>query len=110
VGRAAARAHVEAAAGGAAVLAVEGSYAAFRDDPRRREPACYTIPDADDITVLEEAQWADWSDAGHLLVATLRGGLEAYDWRSGEKRRIFEQDLAGLAPAPLEPPAWAYEW
>jgi hypothetical protein len=96
--------------GGSAVLEVEGSYAAFRDDPERRDPPCYSILHGDDITVLEHAQWADWSAAGTLLLATKRGGLEAYDWRDGRMRRIFEHDLSGLAPDPREPPAWAYEW
>ncbi len=95
---------------GAAVLEVEGSYAAFRDSPERRETACYSIVEGGEMTVLEDAQWADWSGTGQLLVATIRGSLEAYDWRGGALRRIFEQDLSGLAPDPVEPPPWAYEW
>jgi len=96
--------------GGSAVLEVEGSYAAFRDLHGQRDPARYSLVQRDEVAVLEEAQWADWSADGALLVATKQGSLEAHDWRAGRMRRIFTQDLSGLAPDPGESPTWAHEW
>lgn len=95
---------------GAAVLKVEGSYAAFRDDPQGREPACYGVVQRGDITVLEGVQWADWAASGVLLTATLEGRLEAHDWSGGAGRRLFREDLSSLRPAPEPAPEWALEW
>jgi len=95
---------------GFAVLEVEGSYAAFRDNPGLREPPCYGVVEEGDVSPLEEAQWADWSASGVLLVATLAGRLEAHEWGGGAKSKIFEEDLAALTPAPEAAPQWASEW
>lgn len=95
---------------GAAVLEVEGSYAAFRDNPRLREPACYSVVEHGDITVLEDVQWADWAASGVLLTATREGYLEAHEWSRGARRRCFREDLSALRPAPEPAPEWAREW
>lgn len=95
---------------GSAILEVEGSYAAFRDNPQIRDPACYSVVERGEIQVLEGAQWADWAASGVLLSVTLAGTLEAQEWRNGPKGKIFERDLAALQPAPAAPPAWALEW
>ncbi|MEJ2204172.1 MAG: hypothetical protein P8170_08680 [Gemmatimonadota bacterium] len=95
---------------GTAVLEVEGSYAAFRDNPQVRDPASYSVVENGNITQLEGVQWADWASSGVLLVATLEGCLEAHEWSDGTKRKIFERDLASLLPVPGSAPEWALEW
>ena len=92
--------------GGGPVLAVEGSYAAFRSMPDKRHPGVYSIRDKDDLDVLEDVQWADWEAAGRLLVATADGRLQIRE----ESTVVFEEDLARFEPAEVAPPEWATEW
>ncbi len=95
---------------GSLALEVEGSYAAFRDIPHRREPACYTLADGDDMQPLNDVQWADWDAGGRLLVATTNGRLQVRETNGAGMRVVQEHDLAALRPKPIEPPAWAVEW
>lgn len=95
---------------GSAVLEVEGTYAAFRDNSQARDPASYTVVEDFDIIGLERAQWADWTPSGILLMATVDGSLEAHEWSHGVKRKIFAHDLASVQPTPTAAPEWALAW
>ena len=84
------------------LLTVRGGQAAFRGLPGWFEPPLYAIGDR----VLVDAQWADWTVDGRLLVATTAGELQVRDgaevvWREG---------LAGLEPDPQPPAAEASRW
>ena len=50
-----------------------------------------------------DAQWADWTVDGRLLVATTAGELQVRDGAE-------VVDLAGLEPDPRPPPAEAARW
>jgi hypothetical protein len=86
------------------VLRVSGSFAAFRSSRNHRSEAVYQL----DGTTLDGVQWADWSAAGDLLVATVDGRLQvrASDGRAAE----WEHDLSAMEPDPTPPPAEASAW
>ncbi len=92
--------------GGAAELRVEGAYAAFRAGEPDRTQAVYSLHERDDLTVLDDAQWADWDDQGDLLVATWDGVLRRI--RDSESHDVV--DLSLLEPDPQPAPDWAQEW
>jgi hypothetical protein len=84
------------------VLTVRGGQAAFRGLPGWFEPPLYALGDE----VLVDAQWADWTVDGRLLVATTAGELQVRDGAEV----VWREDLAGLEPDPQPPPAEAARW
>jgi hypothetical protein len=70
----------------------------------------YSLEDGDELTVLEELQWADWDRDGRLLVATRTGTLQVRHLVSKEDPIVFEEDLARLDPTPVPAPDWAERW
>src|SRR5205823_4481821 len=54
-----------------------GRYAAFRE--MTPGPIAYEVVDDDEVTTLEDVQWAEWDADGRLLVATREGRLEVRD-------------------------------
>jgi hypothetical protein len=84
------------------VLTVRGGQAAFRGLPGWFEPPLYALDDE----VLVDAQWADWTVDGRLLVATTAGELQVRDGAEV----VWREDLAGLEPDPQPPPAEAARW
>ena len=96
--------------GGGWTLRVEGSYAAFRDAPRLREPAVYSLWSGADVEVLEGVQWADWDATGRLLLATVDARLEIHDDPGARGAPSFAHDLSPYRPSPEPPPAWAKAW
>jgi hypothetical protein len=84
------------------VLTVRGGQAAFRGLPGWFEPPLYALGD----DVLVDAQWADWTADGRLLVATTAGELQVRDGVDV----VWRDDLAGLEPDPQPPPAEAARW
>ncbi len=95
---------------GGTVLHVTGGYAAFRVLPSHHDPAAYFLSVGEDLGALDDVQWADWDDAGRLLVATTSGRLQIREVVGLEHRVVFEHDLASLEPHPEAPPGWALEW
>jgi len=96
--------------GGGHELRVEGSYAAFRDNPARREPPVYSVWTEDDVRVLHGAQWADWDAAGRLLLVTQEGRLQIHEDPEARAAPLFAHDLTTYRPAPVPPPDWARGW
>jgi hypothetical protein len=103
------------------ILSVEGRYAAFREGAREGDdwhwyPAgergvTYALSQADEIVVLEDVQWADWSRFGHLLVATLAGRLQVRQLKGLDDFSIlFEANLGRIVPDPQKPPDIAGQW
>jgi hypothetical protein len=91
-------------------LLVQGGRAAFRELPDRYAAPAYSLVDGGDgdPRLLDDVQWADWSADGRLLVATRGGRLQC---RTPDGLDVsWEQDLAGLAPDPVPPPAEARRW
>lgn len=91
------------------VLEVSGSFAAFREGEPQPDRCTYALVGPDDLEVLDDVQWADWSSDGRLLVATSDGRLQI---RSGAHvdTVTFEHDLSGETPDPQPAPAWARRW
>jgi hypothetical protein len=95
--------------GGSTLLAVSGTYAAFREAHGfpDREELRYVIVDGGGRRELDDVQWADWDSQGRLLVATAEGRLQIL----GDARRPdWEVDLSGRVPEPVPPPPEASEW
>ncbi len=56
------------------MLRVSGWHAAFHSfEPERFGPSAYWLTVRGQRVVLPDAQWADWSSDGRLLVATYAG-------------------------------------
>lgn len=70
----------------------------------------YSLETHKDIEILDDLQWADWDQQGHLLVATRSGKLQIRDLSHPTPQVIFEKDLCVLEPQPIPPPAWAQHW
>jgi hypothetical protein len=98
--------------GGRHLLHVDGTYAGFRESPDWYEPATYFLTRAgtNELTVLEDVQWADWDERGRLLAATTAGAIEVRELSGDSARVVFGEDLARLRPEPAPAPAWAAEW
>lgn len=96
--------------GGPEQLVVEGSWAAFRDNPDLRSPARYALVSGGETHVLSDLQWADWDVRGRLLAATIDGCIEVRVLERGSFEVAFSHDLASAAPDPQPPPSWAREW
>lgn len=69
----------------------------------------YSLESSDDLTVLDDLQWADWSAAGLLLAATRSGRLQIRDL-SAKAQLVFDQDIAVLEPNPHPAPEGAHRW
>ncbi|MDA0205688.1 MAG: hypothetical protein O3A53_16860 [Acidobacteria bacterium] len=69
----------------------------------------YSLESSDDLTVLDDLQWADWDADGLLIAATRSGRLQVRDLASNSKL-VFDQDLAALEPNPQAAPAQAQRW
>jgi hypothetical protein len=70
----------------------------------------YWLEQERDLCPLDDAQWADWDEAGRLLVATRGGRLQIRTIEALDPSVVFEEDLAALKPSPTPPPAWAAQW
>ncbi len=101
-------------------LQVSGGYAAFRSSfgCRQTNPTefeewyselRYEIQMGEETQTLSEVQWADWSAAGDLLVATWSGDLRIL---SGTDLSTcnWEYSLADIRPNPIPSPSWAKHW
>ncbi len=69
----------------------------------------YSLETGGDLALLEDVQWADWDDAGQLLVATRDGRLQVRDADAAGAVR-FERDLSRLEPDTAPSPPWARHW
>ena len=91
-------------------LTVRGHYAAFRSSlPHEAKDIEYAIVARGRRRPLDDAQWADWTAEGRLLIATRAGRLQIREGASFD-RITFDVDLAAMSPTPLPPPAAASAW
>ena len=63
-----------------------------------------------EIQLLNDLQWADWDQEGHLLVATRSGKLQVWSLDGDGSKVLFEEDLSLSEPNPVPAPAWAQRW
>ena len=70
----------------------------------------YSLESNGDLELLEDVQWADWSQEGRLLVATRSGWLQKRTLKDDSSEILFEADLSTLEPNPTPAPAWAQTW
>lgn len=70
----------------------------------------YSLESTTDLEILEDIQWADWSQEGYLLVATRSGRLQTRRLTYDGSEILFEADLSTLEPNPTPAPAWAQTW
>lgn len=96
------------------VLQVEGKSAAFRGMPRNDQTDWnikYTLSCNGNSQTLD-AQWADWSHDGHLLLATNSGLIQKIAIEEGNAWKVvFSQDLSLLnKPKPQPAPNSAKTW
>lgn len=90
-------------------LEVEGNFAAFREGPDHREVR-YRLRTACGTRELPEAQWADWTRDGQLVVATWSGDLQQLVVGDTTPRVLFQQALGPFEPDPRPPPDAAQRW
>jgi hypothetical protein len=89
-------------------LRVRGYFAAFREG-RSRELA-YDLIAGEQVTALDDAQWADWDAEGRLLLATRDGRLQIRELSDQGSRVLSEADAGAETPSPAPPPAEALRW
>jgi hypothetical protein len=100
--------------GGGRVLRVERL--GWAGGERRPVPAVgglsvlYAMEVDGDVRILDPLQWADWDDAGNLLVATRSGKLQIWKLEREEPEVVFEEDLTLQTPNPIPAPSWARGW
>ena len=70
----------------------------------------YSLKSNGDLELLDDLQWADWSEEGQLLVATRSGRLQVRNLEGSGPQILFEMDLSKLEPTPTPAPAWAQHW
>ena len=70
----------------------------------------YSLELNGDRELLEDVQWADWSQEGHLLVGTRSGRLQIRTCTHDSAKTLFEVDLSNLEPSPTPAPIWAQSW
>lgn len=70
----------------------------------------YSLESGGDLELLDDVQWADWSQEGQLLVATRSGRLQIRSLEGANPRILFEADLANHEPSPTPAPSWAQSW
>ena len=91
-------------------LRVQGLYAAFRASAELWNPAesSTTVVHGEKQHEMTDAQWADWSSDGRLLVAARDGKLQMREeW---DAPPVFQEDLAALEPDPKPAPPEARHW
>ena len=91
-------------------LLVSGRHAAFRDHAPAWGRPRYRLGSRTERTQLEEAQWADWSATGDLLVATTAGALEIRSQPFGRDDVVWRYPMASERPDPEPPPPEAGRW
>ena len=97
--------------GGATMrLLVSGRHAAFRDSGPAWGTPRYELELDGERDVVDDAQWADWSPGGSLLVATRAGALEVREAPFTTAATRWRHDLASLHPTPEPPPPEASRW
>ena len=69
----------------------------------------YSLESSEDLAILDELQWADWSADELLLAATRSGHLQIRDLNANSQL-VFDQDLAVLKPNPQAAPDHAQRW
>jgi hypothetical protein len=89
-------------------LRVRGYFAAFREGAPK--VVAYEIVTGEQVTALDDAQWADWDAAGRLLVATRDGRLQVRELSERGSRVLSEANAAAETPRPQAPPAEALRW
>ncbi len=97
--------------GGKRILSVSGRFEAFRECPNSCPPqdSPYTLARPGRAAEpIPGVQWADWTAAGHLAVATWGGYLQLRD--ASGSRVLSEVWLPEGEPAPHRAPDWAGEW
>ena len=94
----------------AAYLTVSGRFAAYRSGQPSWNEVVYTIRHGDVSRRLERVQWADWDQAGRLLVATTTGRLEVRREPWAVTDTAWSVDLGDDRPEPAEPPSIARRW
>lgn len=70
----------------------------------------YSLESDSSLELLDDLQWADWSQEGHLLVATRSGRLQTRTLTHDGFEILFEADLSVLEPNPTPAPDWAQRW
>ncbi|MFO0699044.1 MAG: hypothetical protein U0236_07430 [Nitrospira sp.] len=70
----------------------------------------YALESDGNIELLDDVQWADWSQQGHLLVATRSGRLQIRMLHNAGSETLFEADLSQLEPNPTPAPVWVQNW
>jgi len=95
---------------GSTALTVTGKFEAFRGLPDTwpPNPAAYQLHRRKTRSVVEGAQWADWTPDGKLAVVTQGGALQI---RNGMGNQILHEFvLRDVQPQPTPAPDWAGEW
>jgi hypothetical protein len=81
------------------VLCVTGYYAAFREgEPHKHSLPSYWIEHSGDLTPIPDAQWADWTPHGDLLVASTMGCLQIRAPDYSHAQVLWEYDAGALRP------------
>jgi hypothetical protein len=89
-------------------LTVNGTYAAIRELHGVRTDVRYEVHRGDDVTFLDDVQWADWDAEGRLLVATGDGRVQI---RAADAASVvWEADEGAFEPDPAPPPEEAANW
>lgn len=70
----------------------------------------YSLESDSSLELLDDLQWADWSQEGRLLVATRSGRLQTRTLTHDGFEILFEADLSVLEPNPTPAPDWAQSW
>ena len=70
----------------------------------------YAMESNGGIELLDDFQWADWSQEGHLLAALRSGQLQIQSLEGHRPTILFEADLSNLEPNPMPAPQWAQQW
>ncbi len=70
----------------------------------------YWLETNGEIQRMDDIQWADWDQAGQLLVATRSGKLQILHLEGDHPQVLFEEDLSHAEPNPVPAPAWAQQW
>lgn len=70
----------------------------------------YSLESRGNLELLDDLQWADWSQGGQLLVATRSGRLQIRHLGDEHYETLFDIDLSDLEPNPLPAPGWAQSW
>lgn len=81
---------------------VRGYFAAFRES--RAKAVAYELITGEQVSALDEAQWADWDADGRLLVATRDARLQIRELSERGSRLLSEANPGAETPRPAAPP------